>query len=227
LPAQSKNINEDDAKTNTIKYGDNIYSYNFIITNNVHNIVLITNYEHKNSSSEILDSNSCKYLTSSGFYSKNDKPIGLLINNYKVINKSQDNQLFNGFLTLNSFDTPIISTKIPDEGSRISIQSGPVLIENSYTKELSIKNDNNARRVVAGVTGSNELIFIVIYNNLSAFDGPQLSDLPNIIELISLENDLNIADAINLDGGSASSFYKDDIILRELTNVGSFFCIKD
>ena len=226
LPAQSKINDETIFSKKIIKYEDHLYSYNFILLNNIDKVSLVPNYEHKISSDEVVEANSCKYLTSAGFYSKNGAPIGLLINEYQIINKSEINQLFNGFLTINLFDTPIISYEKPEEEARISVQSGPVLIENSFIQKLTIKNDKEARRVVAAVSGSNELIFIVIYDQESHFSGPKLSDLPNITKLISEDNELNTADAINLDGGTASVFYKDEFVLKELTSVGSFFCIK-
>jgi uncharacterized protein YigE (DUF2233 family) len=227
LPAQSKHNDETIFKEKIIKYEDYLYSYEFILVNNIDKVSLVLNYEHKMSSDEAVEDNSCKYLTSAGFYSKDGNPIGLLINDHITINDYEINQLFNGFLTINSFDTPIISYEEPKEGSRISVQSGPVLIENSFIQELTIKNDKDAGRIIAAVSGSNDLIFIVVYDQESHFSGPKLSDLPNITKAISDDNELNIADAINLDGGTASVFFKDQFTLKELSNVGSFFCVRD
>lgn len=92
---------------------------------------------------------------------------------------------------------------------------------------MSVKNDKQARRVVAGVTGENKLIFLVFYDNNQYYSGPYLNDLPDLVDKTGKSLDLNIADAINLDGGSASAFISDDIKLTELTPVGSFFCISN
>jgi len=80
--------------------------------------------------------------------------------------------------------------------------------------------------VISAVTGDNKLIFMVIYDPKSVFLGPELVDLPQIVSLVSAENDLNIADAINLDGGSASAFKSRDFSLSEISPVGSFFCLQ-
>jgi hypothetical protein len=38
------------------------------------------------------------------------------------------------------------------------------------------------------------------------------------------EINVQLSDATNLDGGSASAFKNNEIFLKELSNVGSFFC---
>ena len=80
--------------------------------------------------------------------------------------------------------------------------------------------------MAAAKTMDNELLFLTVYSGDSVFDGPLLADLPLVIEKISDEEKLDIAEAINLDGGSASSFYQGETTISELTPVGSLFCIK-
>ncbi|RJR30058.1 hypothetical protein C4564_01180, partial [Candidatus Microgenomates bacterium] len=107
-----------------------------------------------------------------------------------------------------------------------ALQTGPVLVENGSAVELSLARDKQARRIVAAITGSNELVFVAIYSPGSSFDGPYLEDLPLIVNHISEELNLNIADAINLDGGTASAFYSENTHISELSPIGSFFCVK-
>ena len=76
------------------------------------------------------------------------------------------------------------------------------------------------------ITGDNTLYFIIIYNENQVFDGPFLQDMPSVMSEIQKETGIVFADAINLDGGTASTFYSDEVNLSEMSPVGSFFCIK-
>ncbi len=91
---------------------------------------------------------------------------------------------------------------------------------------LVIQHDEPARRTIAAKTRDNTYVFLTVYDENSVFGGPLLSDLPSAVEEISNREEFRIADAINLDGGSASAFYNGDANLSELTSVGSIFCIK-
>jgi hypothetical protein len=80
--------------------------------------------------------------------------------------------------------------------------------------------------MIAMVTGDNKVIFMSIYNESSKFMGPYLADLPQILEIAQDKIGFLIADAINLDGGSASAFYFRDFQLSEASPIGGFFCVK-
>ena len=93
-------------------------------------------------------------------------------------------------------------------------------------KNLDIKNDKPARRVLVSLNEQGEIVFFTVFDRDLVFQGPFLSELPKLLQLISSKLGIEIIDALNLDGGTASVFYSGDISLQELTNVGGFFCIK-
>lgn len=189
-------------------------------------VTFIANYDEFLPSADVIDSNQCKQLTSAGFYGENDEPLGLVISNGELINSYNSSALFNGVLSINDFGTPRITRNIPSGNNLNAVQTGPILWENGSQSTLNLSRDKYSRRVVGAVSGNNELYFMVFYDANSAFKGPLLSQAPGLINEINNKLNLNIADAINLDGGTASVFVDEDVALSELSPVGSFWCIK-
>lgn len=188
-------------------------------------ILLIPNFSEKKTGEEIRKEYGCKSLVSGGFYTKDNRPSGLFIHEGDILRNWQKNSLFNGVYSINSFDIPRITPGVPQDSLRIALQSGPILKENASYKKLSLKNDEPAKRVVVATTGSNTSVFLVIYNPESVYLGPHLSDLPSVLASFEEKAGIELADALNLDGGTASTFYSERITLPELSTVGSFFCL--
>jgi uncharacterized protein YigE (DUF2233 family) len=197
----------------------------WFMVENLTNLSLHTNLEEKLTSRTAKKNYNCASLVNAGFYSKQYTHIGLFISDSKEISAYTKNSLFNGILSVNTLLTPRITATPPSDSLITAVQSGPVLIENSFVKKLNVSADK-ARRVIAAVNGNNQLIFIVIYDVANSQNGPDLSQLPAIVKDISDKNNLNIADAINLDGGSASSYYHENKSLSEISTIGGFFCIQ-
>lgn len=197
-----------------------------IKVNNIENIILGSNTHEKYSSNEILDRLNCKVLVSGGFYTKENSPVGLFIDDGNLIKSFLTNTLFDGVFSINYLLTPRITRDIPKDNLKYAIQSGPVIVENSFAQNLSIKNDKPARRVVAATTGENLVVFIVLFDNNSRLLGPLLEDLPKILSIWQSESGISVADAINLDGGSASAFVSEEFTLTESSAIGSYFCVK-
>lgn len=198
-------------------------------------ISLYPNFDDKKTAKNLMDEYGCKVLINGGFYSSKDGqnfPIGLFISEGEVLSRYRDNKTHNGIFSINSIKTPMITREASYEGVFAAVQTGPVIIENNETLELSLVNDKYARRMVMGVTGANSLIFISVYEDGTSFSGPLLKDLPQIISKFDIDNDLNIADATNLDGGAASAFFvksdnpSEEVSISEVSPIGSFFCAK-
>lgn len=185
---------------------------------------LIPNFSEKLSSKEIINSNQCKFLSNGPFYTKENTPTGLVIADANKISGWRENTLFNGILSINDLTTPRITRDVPEDHLQIAVQSGPILKENGDFQTLKIIDDSPARRVLAAVTGENKLFFIVVYDPQSEFSGLKLGDLPNALQSFENKTGIVFADAINLDGGSASAFITKNINLSELTTSGAFFC---
>lgn len=192
-------------------------------------VSLVPNFSEMKTAKTVQREMNCKTVVNGGFYFAIDSenvPIGLFISDGNEISEYRQNSLFDGILSVNEFGTPRITAETPDDALLVAVQTGPMLQSNNFEHELSMTRDKKARRMVAAVTGDNELIFISVYDPETTFFGPLLADLPEIISMFEESENINIADAINLDGGAASAFYSDGIALSEASPVGSFFCVE-
>lgn len=188
-------------------------------------ISLIPNFEEKSTAFEVTEKYSCKDLINGGFYSKGNLPIGLFVTDDKKIGNFTQNLLFNGFFKISRDEIATISND-SSGNLRLALQSGPILIQNGYPLRLQIIDDKPERRAVVALT-QNEVYFIVFYNKNSVYLGPLLTNLPEFTRIFGQQKNIKIIDALNLDGGTASAFRSGNISLPELSQAGSFFCIKN
>ena len=200
-------------------------TFNWIIVRDPKKVTLHSNLLEKLSSFEAKKKNSCLHLINAGFYTKEDKHVGLFISAGEKLSESKESQLFNGYFSITSDGKPSI-TRFPSF-ARLALQSGPILMEKKQPAVLKLENDNPARRIVLAITQEDNLVFLVIYNKKSVFDGPLLSQVPGLLKNLNKDTSLEIVDALNLDGGTASSFISGSVNLRELTRIGSYFCVKE
>jgi hypothetical protein len=210
----------------TIDYNDQSYAVYWHQVGSIDNLELKPNFSEMGLSSDLKDQNDCSFLVNAGFYTVENEPVGLFIYEGQTIREWSKNSLFNAVISVNQFATPLITRGAPSDRLRIALQTGPFLIENAQTLSISIRNDKPARRVVAATTGDNGLLFITIFSRDSVFSGPFLADLPQITEIISSVIEIPFADAVNLDGGTASAYHS-DVSLTELSPIGSYFCEKN
>jgi len=222
LPAQtSKTRNEI-----TLEHNSSFVKVWWVEVTDIDKLTLLANFDKKLKSELVKTQNNCQLLVSAGFYDKSEKPIGLFITEGKTLNKWQTNKILNAVLSVNSMAIPRITRTPPKDLLRIGLQSGPLLIENSQPLEPFLLEDKNARRVVAFTTGENKLYFAIFFDPTSLYSGPYLKDMAKLVQKFSEKINIKIADALNLDGGAASSFYADSLKLTEITTVGSFFCMQ-
>jgi len=196
------------------------------IITNAGDIALHSNFENTLSATSARQQNNCSLLVNGGFYTTSFEPTGLFISNRELVKDRVQAPLTNGFFTINEFDTPRITANLPKDKLVHALQSGPLLIENSLKQKTTNTQDKNARRMIVATTGENKVVFLSIYSPQSAFNGPLLVDTPEILKLFEEKTGIQIADALNLDGGSASAFINDEVILTELSPLGSYFCVK-
>jgi len=202
------------------------YAYAFARVRGELELSLIPNFSERLSAAEARVAHSCSTLVNAGFYSEDKEPIGLFITDGREVSRWQQNRTFNGIFSVNAIGTPRITRGVPGDVLSLAVQTGPILKENGQYLSTRMERDKSARRVVAGVTGENEAVFAVFYKERSSFSGPTLEELPEVLSEFELRSGVALADAINLDGGSASAFVADDTMLSELSPVGSFFCIR-
>lgn len=193
---------------------------------NPEQVELYSNLKDQKLSEEIKVNKSCSILVNGGFYSKENTHLGLFITDFKTVSDPILSSLLNGFIWINADNKTLISTDRPSVTPRIALQTGPLLMLDNKPLLLAIKNDEPSRRIVAGITNNSKLIFMVFYRDSAEYQGPMLESLPEIINLFKKQTGIDIVDAINLDGGSASVFISKYDLLRELKIVGSYFCAK-
>lgn len=211
----------------TISVEDASYTYAVINVATASSITLIPNFIGKHEANALAGENNCRQAINGGFYDASGKPLGFFYTNGRTYGKRIDSDLVNGYFWADTDGVAVISTELPGNISyRFALESGPLLLFNGQTTMLTIQNDEHARRMVAAKTADDHSVFLAVYSHDSVFSGPLLSELPKIVEDVSGKEHLGIADALNLDGGSASAFYNVDTILSELSPVGSIFCIK-
>jgi exopolysaccharide biosynthesis protein len=207
-----------------INYKGQNFTIGWFQINNMDNLKLFPNFAEKVSSRDILGDYECQMMSNASYYTEDNKPIGLFISNGKILSKWQKNSLLDGVLSINDLNTPRITRTEPEDHLVNAVQAGPILKENNMYEKLNITSDKDSRRIFAAVTGDNSLYFLTAYNPNSQYSGPYLADMPNILKLFEDKTKITFADAINLDGGAASTYFNGDINLSEVSPVGAFFC---
>lgn len=192
---------------------------------NPEKIDIHSNLIDKKLSEEIWKDSNCKTLANGGFYTKENTHLGLFVENYYLITPKIESSTLNGFFWIDK-NVPNIEEDFLNALPRIAIQSGPILFLNGKPQILSINNDEPNRRIVAAITSDRQLIFLAFYRDGEIYQGPLLEEMPKIIDLFKKQINIDIIDAINLDGGSASFFVSKYERLNELKYVGSYFCEK-
>ncbi len=206
---------------------DNLsYSYALIKVATGSSITLIPNFTDKRDAKSLAGDNLCQQAINGGFYDTAGKPLGFFYADKRTYGAKISSALVNGFFWADADGGALISSDLPRTSYRFAIQTGPMIVFNSQALPLTITQDEHARRMIVGKTVDDGFVFLAVYSSDSVYSGPMLADLPSVVDSISRKENLGIADALNLDGGSASAFYNGKTALSELTSVGSIFCIK-
>lgn len=207
-----------------VRFHDTDYLIAYYKVPNTENLELRPNFDEKETAIELQKQYHCQMLINGGFYTPENEPTGQFISQGKTRKQATSSTLLDGFIVEDGNKVYIGS--VPQNDAYWAIQTGPRLFINGQKRRLSLVRDEYARRMVALNTSRNELYFLSIYLAENKFDGPELVNLPEVVDLFAQQLQIRITDAINLDGGSASAFVSSDITLSELTPIGSFFCVK-
>lgn len=197
----------------------------YITVRDASKITLVSNLKDKLAASEAKEKDGCAYLVSGGFYNQEGKHIGLFVSEQAKISEAISDPTFNGFFSIDTANNPTIST-IQIANPRLSLQTGPILFRNSKPLALNLKSDESARRIIAAVNSFGHITFIVFFNQTNPIEGPTLSSLPKLVNDLNKDTNLDYDEAINLDGGAHSAFITDTVNIREISTIGSYFCIK-
>lgn len=184
-------------------------------------LTLISNFSEKKTSSEIMEQNTCAYGVNGGYYTTENKPLGLFITDGIQLGRPAVSSAANAFLSKNKDGKLAISQTPPSaQAVTFALQAGPYLIPGVTPQ---IMNDEHARRVLIAQTNEKTWFFLIIFDKENTYNGPLLSEVPEILNNMRIP----MREALNLDGGTASAFYNiGGFKFGELTMVGSFFCGK-
>ena len=205
----------------TIIWKDKTYRFAWFKAEDLEKLNLYPNTEAKTSQS-LIDTHQCRFLSNGGFYQPDHQPLGWLVSQGQELSAPIISRLLDGFLAINH--QAVIDFTQSEDPVRSAVQSGPMLVFESAPLNLNIANDELRRRVVALLTVDQQLMFLSVVGQGSELSGPYLTDLPNLVLAISGQLRLSVATAINLDGGTASAFYTDQVYLKELNPVGNIWC---
>jgi len=187
---------------------------------------LIANFSQKDQAGKIFSKYECSNAINAGFYDTDDTPLGLFISDGTTLEGFRENKIMNGILSINSVDIPRISPDVPRDPLKIAVQTGPLLIHNASFITLNTSTDKHSRRMIAFTTGENRLYFVALYSPTSTFRGPLMVELHDLLVEFEDVSGIAIADAVNLDGGSASYFNSNGFALSEISPIGALFCNK-
>lgn len=205
--------------------GDRSFRIAWFTVQNPDTISLIPNFREQSTSRATLEMSHCLGLVNGGFYTQEKKPTGLFVTHGKTEGLFQPNTLLNGVFSITTLGRVSITSEPPKESLRIALQTGPILFRNGSHQNLRLIEDEFARRIVVATSGTNTILFFVLYDPENPYQGPLLSETPLFLTQWQKQMTQEIRDAINLDGGSASAWYREGFMLQELTTVGSFFCV--
>lgn len=212
--------------TVSVTEGEKTFWATWIKVTSIDKLFLYPNFTEKDSARNLIEKNKCKNLVNGSYYTKDDKPLGLFISEGSLVREKVTNALIPGIFYVSSDNKEAdIAYDLTGKNVRFALQTGPILIEAGKVKNLLIKDDDFARRMVVALTRDQEIVFITVYDSDQLFSGPKLTDLPDILRQFSEKSGISLSKAANLDGGSASAFYTGTFFLEELSYIGSYFCI--
>jgi len=224
LPSSQVSPEPEIEKMQEIIFNNKVFHFSWTKIPDLSRLNLFSNLQDKLSTQELIDKYKCNVLVNGGFYDQEGSHIGWLISQRRTVSQPVKSDLFNGYLSLKNSQIFIDSTR-PTSWVDFGLQTGPLLISNNAPLILKIKEDESKRRLVAVKTKDNQLIFLVIVGQDSLFSGPLLTNTPALVAQIANQINEDFTTAVNLDGGSASAFYADDIYIKEFSFIGSYFCL--
>jgi phosphodiester glycosidase len=151
--------------------------------------------------SDTMRREKCAAGVNGGYFSSDFAPIGLLISDGKMIAPLQRARLITGVLSASVRGVQILRVREFSRREKIgaAVQCGPFLVDH-YDRVHGLDDSTAARRSFAA-TATNDRALLGICSEIS------LAELAAILTTTCLADDLKIQRALNLDGGSSSTFW--------------------
>lgn len=139
------------------------------------------------------------------FFDPKNKPLGILIKDARILqNMHRQGNVLTGVFSIDSTGPKIEYRDLFSSVNKLlALQAGPRLIEDGKVLKLSSPEVTSRRSGVA-LTRKNE---VILYVTLLRFPGASLLEIQHML----IQPELEIKDALNLDGGGSSQFYLDKI----------------
>lgn len=192
-------------------------------------VELFANFSDHESGAALVRRHGCQAAINGGFYREDGKPLGLFITEGETYGPAISSTLVNGFFWKSeSGEYHIGKTQPPLESTAFILQSGPYMSVGNY--RLQLIADEEARRSLIGIDQDGSLSLVSVAQKDNTFSGPLLADVPMLFADPAVQKILPLQMLLNLDGGTASFFYKKTgdqiIVFSELKPIGSLLCIK-
>lgn len=206
------------------QFDKKIYQFYFHQFAKNESLELVPNFENATFSAQIMKNKSCTFGINGGFYQTNRMPLGLFQIGSKKIGAQIQSSTFNGFFSSSSGIIAITSSPIAlFSPSDFIFQSGPLIFLKNQIQPNFIDEDYSRRNLIAKTVSGN-YYFFSIFEKDNVFNGPRLKDLREIFLSEDLRKIADFELLLNLDGGSASTFYDKNVQVEEYKMIGSFLC---
>lgn len=140
------------------------------------------------------------------FFDENGHALGLIISQGKVEQPLQrGGKLLSGVFYLRASSPAIVHRdKFSASNVDLAIQAGPRLVEDGAAIPIASSRDESSRRSGIAILKNGD---IIIFATLLRFPGATLRDIQQML----LDPTLNVASALNLDGGGSSQLFMESL----------------
>ena len=172
-----------------------------IFSTRSHTLRLIDNERGEMDLAQAMKRDKCFAGVNGGYFDPNFAPIGLRIDNGKVLSPLRQARLISAVLTASARGVQIVRAGefTRRHGPRMAIQCGPFLVD--VGKQVRGLDDSRSARRTFAANATNGRAALGVSSEVT------LSELSEILAVPKLAGDLKIDRALNLDGGSSSAFW--------------------
>lgn len=157
---------------------------------------------------EINNNNQAKASFNGAFFSEEFTPLGLLISEGNIMNKSSKADLMNGIFVFDNKNRPqlLLSTSnISPQKYPFAIQNGPILLDSKKNIKIQEESGKKASRTAVGIDKKGNIIVILLQQNLFNLDNSlTLYEFAHILKEDPFFAEMGLHSVLNLDGGTSS-----------------------
>jgi uncharacterized protein YigE (DUF2233 family) len=161
---------------------------------------VIDNPSGGDSLAEMMQREHCLAGVNGGYFDPEDKPVGLLISDGKLIAPLRKARLLSGMMIVSNDRVQLLrfAEYSPRRNATTALQCGPFLVDRG--QPVPGLNETRSARRTFMVTAGSERVGIGYCSEVT------LAQLGKILATSNLAPDLKVQRALNLDGGSSSAF---------------------